>query len=250
MVAAMKPRVVQLFVTCLVDSLFPEVGESVVTILERQGIRVEFPFDQTCCGQPAFNAGFPTEAAAMARHTVDVLHDTEGPIVVPSGSCAQMIIHHGPELLSDDEASGRSAAVAARTRELTAFLADDLGLTDLGTRPQPERMTYHPSCHGLRGLGLSNQATDLLKCVDGLELVVLPEADTCCGFGGVFSVEMPEVSAAMLDSKLANVLSTGADVLVGGDVGCLMHMGGGLRRRDDAQIRVLHVAEVLAGDAE
>ena len=244
----MAPSRVQLFVTCLVDSLFPAVGDSVVRILERRGVEVEFPFDQTCCGQPAFNAGFPEEARAMARHTVDVLDATEGPIVVPSGSCAQMIIDHSPELLSeDDKYAARAHSVAARTREFTSFVADDLGASDLGASHEPAAATYHPSCHGLRGLEISDQPRVLLDNVDGLDIVDLPAAETCCGFGGVFSVELPAVSAAMLATKLDNVERTGADILVGGDVGCLMHMEGGLRRRGGGTT-VVHIAELLDGD--
>lgn len=239
---------VQLFVTCLVDSLFPQVGDAVVDVLEAQGLSVEFPFDQTCCGQPAFNAGYRDEARKIVQHTLDVLDATEGPIVVPSGSCAQMIIDHAPELVhADPEYAAKAGRVARRTREFTSFLVDDLGLTDVGARCAPARATYHPSCHGLRGLGLRRQPQQLLDEVDGLEMVDLPEAESCCGFGGIFSVELPEVSAAMLNTKLANVESTGADLLVGGDVGCLMHMGGGLRRRESA-IEIAHVAELLAED--
>lgn len=248
-VRSVAAPVIQLFVTCLVDSLFPEVGESVVRILERQGVTVEFPFDQTCCGQPAFNAGFHDEARAMARHTVDVLHDTEGPIVVPSGSCAQMIVDHAPHLLAGDpEAGPRARAVAARTRELTTFLVDDVGVTDVGAAVDGRVAAYHSSCHGLRGLGIEDQPAALLAEVDGLEVVPLPDSDVCCGFGGVFSIEMPDVSAAMLDSKLDNVEACGADVIVAGDVGCLMHMEGGMRRRGGTT-RFTHIAALLDRDA-
>jgi L-lactate dehydrogenase complex protein LldE len=239
---------VQLFVTCLVDSLFPHVGESVVRVLERAGLTVEFPFDQTCCGQPAFNAGFPDEARAMARHTIDVLVDTDGPIVVPSGSCAQMIIDHAPSLLAaDNDYLANAQLVSARTREFTMFLVDDLAVTAPGVRRDATFATYHPSCHGLRGLGITTQPMRLLEGIAGLKVVDLPDAETCCGFGGIFSVEMPEISVAMLATKLDNVAGTGADVLVGGDVGCLMHMEGGLRRRADADIAVVHIAELLDG---
>jgi L-lactate dehydrogenase complex protein LldE len=239
---------VQLFVTCLVDSLFPDVGESVVKILERHGLTVEFPFDQTCCGQPAFNAGYAAEASQMARHTLDVLDPTDGPIVVPSGSCAQMIIDHTIGLVAGDTAyAAKAKRVAARTREFTSFLVDDLGLSDLGARCAPTKATYHPSCHGLRGLGVREQPKTLLDNIDGLETVELPDAETCCGFGGVFSVELPEVSAAMMKTKLDNVASTGASFLVGGDVGCLMHLGGGIRRRNEI-VQPIHIAKLLAGD--
>lgn len=238
----------QLLVTCLIDALFPHVGESVVRVLEAEGLTVEFPPDQTCCGQPAFNAGYPEEAASMARHTVDALAGTEGPIVVPSGSCALMIIAHAPALLAGDpEYAARASAVAERTRELTSFLVDDLGRSDLGARHPPAKVAYHPSCHGLRGLGISPQPHRLLEEVEGLERVELSETESCCGFGGFFSVELPEVSAAMLESKLDRIVASGADLVTGGDVGCLMHLEGGLRRRG-SEISVAHIAELLVAD--
>ena len=244
----MEKRVVQLFVTCLVDSLFPAVGDAVVDVLERQGIAVEFPVDQTCCGQPAFNAGYSEEASAMARHTLDVLDATEGPIVIPSGSCVQMIIEHTAHLVDDNPVyQVKAARVASRTKEFTSFLVDELRLTDVGASCVGGRATYHPSCHGLRGLGLHDQPRTLLENVSGLDLADLPDAETCCGFGGIFSVELPEVSAAMLKTKLDNVAATDATILVSTDVGCLMQMGGGLRRRGD-NVRIAHIAELLADD--
>lgn len=182
----------------------------------------------------------------MARHTLDVLDATDGTVVVPSGSCAQMIVEHAPHLVADDpEYSAKAGRVAARTREFTSFLVDDLGLSDVGATCRGGRGTYHPSCHGLRGLGISTQPVELLDNVTGLEMVELPEADSCCGFGGVFSVELPEVSAAMMNTKLDNVAATGAEILVGGDVGCLMHLGGGIRRRGD-RVATVHIADLLA----
>jgi len=236
---------VQLFVTCLVDGFFPQVGVSVVRILERLGFEVGFPLEQTCCGQPAFNAGYLPEARRMAEHTVGVLDGTEGPIVVPSGSCADMMIHHAPELL-EDSAHEAAVRVAGRTRELTQFLVDDLGVTDLGAKSEGS-VVYHPSCHGLRNLGLTYQPQALLDSIDGVSRRDLAGADECCGFGGLFSFEMPDVSAAMLDTKLANVTASGADLLVGGDVSCLMHMAGGLRRRG-VEMSVKHIAEMLGTD--
>jgi L-lactate dehydrogenase complex protein LldE len=235
---------VQLFVTCLVDAFYPEVGEATVDLLERAGCAVEFPFDQTCCGQPAFNGGFRDEARAMAIHTVDVLDATDGPIVVPSGSCGQMMSHHIPDLLAGTPHHAAALRVAARVRELTAFLVDDLGFT--AAPGAGAAVTYHPSCHGLRGLGLETQPTALIDAAPGVARMPLPDAAQCCGFGGLFSVELPEVSAAMLDEKLEAIESTGADYVVGTDVGCLMHIGGGLRRRG-AATRTCHVAELLAG---
>lgn len=236
---------VQLFVTCLVDSFFPEVGEAVVDVLERHGCTVEFPFDQTCCGQPAFNVGYHDQARAMAEHTVAVLDATDGTIVVPSGSCADMMINHSPDLFADDtDLLAAAVRVAARVREFTAFLVDDLGITDAGATCSGRTATYHPSCHGFRNLGIRHQPETLLDNVADLARVNLPDAENCCGFGGLFAVEMPEVSASMMATKLTNVEESGADLLVGVDVSCLMHLAGGLRRRDSS-IDVKHIAQVL-----
>jgi L-lactate dehydrogenase complex protein LldE len=235
-----------LFVTCLVDQLFPHVGHAVVRVLERIGVTVAVPKGQTCCGQPAFNAGFHDEARAMARHTIDVLgQDEKMPIVVPSGSCADFLVHHAPHLLEADPTyASRAAALARRTYEFSQFLVDVAGRTDCGACARGSA-TYHPSCHGLRGLNLTRQPLALLEQVDSLDLRPLPDAETCCGFGGLFAVKMSEISTAMLDRKLDHVEETGADRLVATDVSCLMHMGGGLRRRGSG-IVVRHIAEVLA----
>jgi L-lactate dehydrogenase complex protein LldE len=235
---------VQLFVTCLVDTFYPEVGEATVDLLERAGCAVEFPFDQTCCGQPAFNGGFTDEARSMAIHTVEVLDATEGPIVIPSGSCGQMIAHHIPDLLAGTPHHAAAIRVAARIHELTSFLVDELGVTSVPGASTSA--TYHASCHGLRGLGLRTQPIDLIEASPGVERIPLPDEDQCCGFGGLFSVELPEVSAALLDEKLDAIESTGAEYVVATDVGCLMHIGGGLRRRS-IETRPCHIAELLAG---
>lgn len=237
---------VQLFVTCLVNSFFPQVGEATVDLLEAAGENVQFPPDQTCCGQPAFNVGLWDDARKMAAHTLDVLDATSGPVVLPSGSCADMIVHHIPELMADDpHRAAQAARVAERTRELSQYLADDLEITSVGSGCDDCTVAYHPSCHGLRNLGLRTQAESLLDAADGIERVELPDAENCCGFGGLFSVEMPDVSVAMMDTKLDNVEASGADILVGGDVSCLMHLGGGLHRRG-SKVVVKHFAEVLA----
>lgn len=241
-----KIKTVQLFVTCLVDNFFPDVGFAVVEILERLGLTVEFPQAQTCCGQPAFNGGFWDDARAMARHTLDVLSGSSAPIVVPSGSCADMIIHHYPEILAGDPAyAAKASEVAGRTYEFTQFLVDVLGVTDLQARASG-CFTYHTSCHGLRGLGLRDQPRQLLNHVVGVEQKELPEAEACCGFGGLFAVKMGDISGAILQRKLDNIETSGADTVVGGDVSCLMHIAGGLRRRG-SRVRVKHLAEVLAG---
>jgi L-lactate dehydrogenase complex protein LldE len=237
---------VQLFVTCLVNGFFPEVGAATVIVLERAGADVHYPADQTCCGQPAFNAGFHDEARRMLQHTIGVLDATEGAIVLPSGSCAAMLIHHGPELMAHDPAVRATAErVAARTHELSSYLVDELGLDGVGGGC-PGPVAYHPSCHGLRDLGLDHQPQRLLDAA-GVVRVDVQGATECCGFGGLFSIEMPDVSAAMLATKLDNLEASGAATVVGGDVSCLMHIGGGLRRRS-TPIVIKHLAEVLAGE--
>jgi L-lactate dehydrogenase complex protein LldE len=233
---------VQLFVTCLVDALAPAVGRATVGILEKSGCVVEFPPEQGCCGQPAFNVGLVDEARKMAAHTLDVLDDTAGTVVIPSGSCAAMIAHHYDELFAGTSREGQVGRVAPRVRELTQFLVDDLG-SGLKADCGGCSVAYHYSCHGLRQLGLDHQADELLGETSRVAL----EGDReCCGFGGLFAVEMPAVSAAIMDAKLDRVESSGADTLVGGDVSCLMHLEGGLRRRGSS-ITVRHIAEILDG---
>jgi L-lactate dehydrogenase complex protein LldE len=252
-----RPDRVQLLVTCLIDQFFPDTGMAVVRVLERLGLTVEFPAGQTCCGQPAFNAGFLDEARAMARHTIDVLSKSDAPVVIPSGSCGDMMIHHAAKLLADDPSYGPKAAdVASRTYEFTQFLVDVLGVTDVGaiagaTTSQtaaapPGLVTYHASCHGLRGLGVKAQPAALLEHVQGLQRCPLPESEVCCGFGGLFAVKMSEISAAMLGRKLDSIESTNADTVVVTDVSCAMHMNGGLHRRG-SRARVIHLADLLAG---
>lgn len=239
-----KPTTVQLFVTCVVDALFPSVGRAVIDVLEQKALAVEFPTDQACCGQPALNAGHRSEARALAAHTVGVLDQTEGTILIPSGSCAAMIIDHYPYLFADDpEMLAAAERVASRVREFTQFLVDDVGLGGLATGTD-ESVTFHPSCHGLRHLGLFGYGERVLDEVD-VDRRDLEGAEECCGFGGLFSVEMPEVSGAIMDTKLDNVEATGARVLVGYDASCLLHLAGGLHRRGSA-IEVKHVAELLA----
>jgi L-lactate dehydrogenase complex protein LldE len=236
---------VQLLATCLVDHLYPQVGLAVADILERAGLAVAVAEGQTCCGQPAFNAGCQDAARVMARHTVDVLSRSDAPVVVPSGSCADMLVHQAPALLAGDSQYGlRAAALAERTYELTQFLVDVLGRPSCGGCAR-DSMTYHPSCHGLRGLGLRDQPIALLEAVQNIDLRPLPDADTCCGFGGLFSVKMSAISGAMLDRKLDAIAASGASTVVATDVSCLMHIAGGLRRRGST-VAVRHLAEVLA----
>jgi L-lactate dehydrogenase complex protein LldE len=235
-----------LMITCLADMFFPEVGVATVRLLRRLGVDVDFPSGQTCCGMPLFNSGYHDEAAAVAARTVRLFERSEH-VVVPSGSCAWMVKAEYPGLLARDPAQRAAAqALAGRTRELSQFLVEVLGVTSVGSG-FTGRVTYHDSCHLLRGLGESRSPRALLRGVSGADLVELPGADECCGFGGSFSVRLPEVSTAILDRKLDNVEGTGADCLVACDGGCLMQMGGGLSRRR-SRVRALHLAQVLAGD--
>jgi len=233
-------------ITCLGDMLFPEVGVAMVKVLRRLGVTVDFPQGQTCCGMPLFNSGYHADAAAVAARTVDLFAGAEH-VVVPSGSCAWMVKTEYPGLLAHDAGMRTAAlALAARTRELSQFVVEVLGVDTVASN-FTGTVTYHDSCHLLRGLGESRCPRTLLRGVRGVELVELPGADECCGFGGSFSVRLPEVSAAILDKKLDHVEGTGADCLVACDAGCLMQMGGGLSRRR-SRVRALHLAQVLAGE--
>ncbi len=239
-------RRVNLFVTCLVDQFAPEVGESTVEILESIGIEVEFPADQTCCSQPAFNSGFRKDAKIVASRFLDVFEPTSGPIVCPSGSCVAMVRNFYPELFRDDAHElKRAESVGARVYELSELIVDVMGITDLGASYQAEA-TYHRCCHLLRELHVDEQPSTLLKAVKGLNLLKMERDEVCCGFGGAFSVKMSEISTAMLDEKLDNIAATGAKTVIAGDTGCIMHMQGGLRRRR-SDVQVVHIAEVLSG---
>jgi L-lactate dehydrogenase complex protein LldE len=238
-------RRVQLLVTCLVDRLFPDTGMAIVDVLERLGVTVSCPDGQTCCGQPAFNSGATDDAVAMAKHTIDVLSQSSDPVVVPSGSCGDMIIHQYEALLAGDPVYGPKAhAVKERTFEFTQYLVDELGVTDVGAIAG-DPLTYHACCHGLRGLGVDRQPLALLDAIEGGERRPLPEHDVCCGFGGLFAVKMPAISSAMLDRKLDAIEGTQAKTVVVTDVSCGMHMAGGLHRRGSS-VRVCHIADVLA----
>lgn len=235
---------VQLFITCIIDTLYPEIGEAVASVLGKVGLRVEFPHEQTCCGQPAFNAGLRDLARPVAIHTIQIFEDTQGPIVAPSGSCTAMIRHGYLELFKDDpEWLPRAQALAERTYEFCEFLVDQLGVTNLGARHNG-RLTYHSSCHLLRDLGVNHQPRQLLSAVQGAEFVELPNADECCGFGGVFSVEYPHISTEMLSRKIAHIGSSEVPLVVSCDAGCLTHINGGLHRSGYPQ-RVIHIAEIL-----
>lgn len=239
-----ETETVQLFITCLVDSFFPDVGEALVHVLNRAGVRVEFPADQTCCGQPAFNAGLRSQARPLAEHTIRVFEKTTGDIIIPSGSCTAMLKHGYPELFMEDPLwADRSRLLAERVHEFSEYLVDVRGISDLGSC-WPGKLTYHPSCHLLRMLGVDRQPRQLLAGVRAAEIIELPERSDCCGFGGVFSAEHPELSAEFLTRKLANLEKTGAPTLVVCDTGCLMHLQGGLHRLHKPQ-RVVHLAQVL-----
>lgn len=239
------PTRASLMVTCLGDMFYPEVGVAIVELLRACGVAVDFPRGQTCCGLPLFNSGYHTEAASVARRTVEIFADAEH-VVVPSGSCAWMVRHEYPGLL---EGRSRAAAerLAARTHELSQFLVRVLGRDDFQSAVGG-RVTYHDSCHLLRGLHESESPRRILRRLRGVEFVDLPGADECCGFGGSFAVRLPEVSTSVLERKLANVERTGADCVVACDAGCLMQMRGGLQRRG-SRVRALHLAEVLAAGA-
>jgi L-lactate dehydrogenase complex protein LldE len=234
----------QLFISCLVDTFYPQTGEAIVHILRRLGIDVEFPRDQTCCGQPPFNAGLRAEARPIVEHTIRVFESTSGDIVIPSGSCAHMIKHGYPELFAGDPIwLPRAKAVGNRVYEFTEYLVDRLGVTDLGATWNGT-ITFHPSCHALRSMNIDRQPRALLANVKGATIVDLPEAESCCGFGGIFSVEHPELSAEWLKRKIGNLEKTESPTLVVTESGCLMHIAGGLHRQKKKQ-NVLHIAQVL-----
>ncbi len=241
----MSGKTVSLFIQCLVDTMFPETGEAMITVFERLGISYNYPTGQTCCGQPAFNSGYSRDAAVAARHFIDLFEDAEV-IVCPSGSCVHMVRHHYPELFADDPAMhSRAMAIGAKTFEFTQYLVDELNIIDVGAEFSGT-VTYHDSCHLSRGLGITVQPRVLLQNIYGLELIEMKDSDTCCGFGGTFSVSYPEISIAMVDEKIDNILATKAGFVTGCDISCLMNILGRISRRGE-DIRVLHIAQILAG---
>ena len=238
-----RPRVA-LFVTCLVDALFPDAGRATVRLLERLGQPLEFPLEQSCCGQMHANSGY--FELELVRRYLEAFSPYDA-VVVPSGSCAASIRHQHPMIAraaGDHALAARAEAVAGRTYELSQFLLDVLGIDDVGAY-FPHCVTYHPTCHSLRLLGVGDRPLRLLRKVRGIDLVELPRRDECCGFGGTFAVKNPDVSAAMLADKMEAVIETGAEVLCASDRSCLMHIGGGLERIR-AGVRTLHLAEILA----
>ncbi len=235
---------VSIFITCLVDQFYPEIGQAMLAVLDRAGITYDFPRGQTCCGQPAFNSGCREEARQVARRLVVAFADTEI-VVAPSGSCTEMMARHVPLLFEEGTPERREAeAVAGRVREFSDFLVNVAHVTDVGAR-FPHRLAYHDSCHLLRGLGIREEPRALLARVREADLVELNASDTCCGFGGTFAVKYPGISGAMGREKLRNLALSGADYLVACDTGCLMHLRGIIARQGLA-VGALHLAEVLA----
>ncbi|MGJ3240864.1 MAG: (Fe-S)-binding protein [Anaerolineae bacterium] len=241
-----KDKPVSLFVTCIVDMIYPQTGMSVVKILEHLGVAVDFPMAQTCCGQPAFNSGYRDEAETTVRQFLRAFQNAEV-IVTPSGSCASMIRHEYPKLFTDDPAWRKLAERAASiTWEFTEYLVEGLGISDLNLRlPQPERFAFHDACHGLRVLGLGSAARTLLQHTGNAEISELAECDVCCGFGGLFAVKMANVSNAMLQTKIKHIEASEAETIITGDASCLTQMNGGLARHNTPK-RVRHIADVLA----
>jgi L-lactate dehydrogenase complex protein LldE len=238
-----------LFITCLADTLFPQTGRATVAVLERLGVEVDFPLEQTCCGQMHANTGYGHEAIGLVRRFVRVFGDAEV-VVTPSGSCAAMV-RDGYQRLAveagDAALAGEVRELAPRVLELSELLVDRLGVEDVGAAFH-HRVTLHQTCHSLRLLKVGDRPARLLRAVRGLDLVELPAADECCGFGGTFAVKNADTSTAMLTDKLRHILDTGADVCTAADASCLMHIGGGLRR-SRAGVRVMHLAEILASEA-
>jgi L-lactate dehydrogenase complex protein LldE len=245
-----KGKIVSLFVTCIVDMIYPQTGMSVVKILEHLNLEINFPLDQTCCGQPAFNAGYQADAKTVAIQFLHAFAEAEV-IVTPSGSCAAMIQHEYPKLFADDPKLEQLAKkTASITWEFTEFLVDGLGITDIGAKlPQKQSLAFHDACHGLRMLGLGKAGRELISNLKNAEIHEMTEADVCCGFGGLFAVKMANISNAMLQTKMKHISETEAKTIITGDASCLTQMNGGLSRQG-SQKRVRHLADVLADGIE
>ena len=241
---------VALFVTCLGDALFPQVGRATVEVLQRLGHEVVFPEAQTCCGQMHINTGYQRDALALVRHHVATFSGHEA-VVAPSGSCVASVRHQHAAVArrhGDESLAAEAERVAERTFELSEFLVDVLGVDDVGAS-YPHRVTYHPTCHSLRLLRVGDKPLRLLRNVRGLDLVELPQAEECCGFGGTFALKNADTSTAMLADKMRRVLDTRAEVCTAGDSSCLMHIGGGLGRLRTG-VKTVHLAEILASREE
>jgi L-lactate dehydrogenase complex protein LldE len=240
---------VALFITCFNDTLFPETGRATVEVLERLGIEVDFPVEQTCCGQMHFNTGYQREAIPLVRRFVEIFSPYDA-VVAPSGSCVGMVRELYPmaaNLAKDSRLAEKVEKLAPKVFELSEFLVKEFKVTDVGAY-YPHRVTYHPTCHSLRMLKVGDAPLELLRNVRGMDLVELPEAKECCGFGGTFAVKNADTSAAMLGDKIRRVLDTEAEVCAAGDNSCLMHIGGGLRRLR-AGVEAVHLAQILASRA-
>jgi L-lactate dehydrogenase complex protein LldE len=238
---------VQLFTTCMGENLLPDVLQKMVLVLERLGVRCEFPEAQTCCGQPLFNSGFQAEGRKLALGWMRAFADTDGYIVAPSGSCVEFVKHRYPGIFPEGSAEReRAVHLAGRIMEFSQFLVHVLRVTDVGAS-FPHRVASHYPCHLTRGLGVRGEPLELLRAVRGLELIELNESETCCGFGGIFSVVYPEVSRAMMETKVKNVVASGAEVVVISEPGCLVNIRGGLLKAR-SRVRAMHLIEILAGE--
>lgn len=240
---------VGLFVTCLVDLFRPSVGFAAVKLLQQAGCEVDVPTAQTCCGQPAYNAGDKADTQILARQTIQAFQDYEY-VVAPSGSCTGMLKHHYPGLFSDDPVwQSQAQALADKTFELLSFLVDVRGMDTLTDVRFPSHATYHDSCAGLRELGIKQQPRTLLNSVADLQLTEMKDSEVCCGFGGTFCIKYPDISNRMVSDKSQHIQASGADTLLAGDLGCLLNMAGKLKREGSC-VQVRHVAEVLVGDTQ
>jgi len=240
-----KNKPVTLFIQCLVDHLYPEVGHAMVHMFEKLGIQVVIPLDQTCCGQPAFNSGYRREAAAAARKFIKIF-ETSDIIVCPSGSCVDMVKNQYPGLFRDGSLwQKRAKEVSKKIFELTQYLVDVIKVEDVGASFNG-KVTYHDSCHLSRNLGVVDQPRKLIANVKNIQLLEMQDAEKCCGFGGTFSVKYPDISTAILEEKVDSIIATGADAVVGCDISCLMNIQGMLNRRNSS-VKALHIAQILAG---
>ncbi len=240
-----KGERIHLFISCLVDNFFPEVGEAILRVFSNIGLEIEFPKDQTCCGQPAFNSGHRKEAYKVACHFLDVFDKKNGAIVCPSGSCVSMVKNYYAELFRNDpEKLSRVEKISSNIYEFSEFVFQKKESLNLNSAYRG-KVTFHDSCHALRELGISSQPRELIKSLRGIELVEMDMADACCGFGGTFSIKYPEVSKSMLQEKTDSIINSGADAVVSTDMGCLMNIKG-LVSRKKLPVKVFHLAELIA----
>jgi len=240
-----KTQPVTLFIQCLIDGMYPEIGEAVVRLFEKLKIPVDCPLDQTCCGQVAYNSGYQKEARMAAKRFIQ-LFEKAAVIVCPSGSCVDMVRHNYPALFKDDFPwFKRALSISSKTFELTEYLVDILGIEDIGACFD-KKITYHDSCHLLRNLDIAEQPRKLIQHVKGATFIEMKNSDKCCGFGGTFSVKYPDISTAILEEKVDNIIESGADTVVGCDISCLMNIQGMLSRKN-VSIKTLHIAQLLAG---